>query len=759
MRKPIGEPLDRVDGRLKVTGGARYSAEIPVRNPAHAVLVGATIAHGRMRTLDTRRAESAPGVLRVITYRNAGKLARPTFLPASQTMPILQSEQILYAGQPIAVVVADTLEHAEGAARLISVQYDAQPHDVVLEENQDKAFAPATLGFRPRSPDGKRGDIAAGLDGAATKIDHLYTTPFEHHNALEPHSTTAVWNGDELTLYDATQNVNGVRQAVSEIMGISQERVRVVSHFLGGGFGSKGLAAPHVILTALAARQVGRPVKLMLSRQQMFYVIGHRPVTRQQVALGADAQGKLSGTRHNTLSHTSQLDEFLEPSGLMTEMMYECPNLEVTHRLARLNTNTPIFTRAPGEASGSFALESAMDELAYELKLDPIELRLRNYAEQDPQEKHPWSSKSLRQCYEQGRERFNWSARTPEPRSMRQGDWLIGFGMATATYPANFRAASARATMFADGRVLVQSAAHDIGTGCYTVMTQLSAEVLGVDVSRVRFELGDTKLPFAPGAGGSNTTASVGSAVQAAAQALRQRVIGMATSNESSPLSNLPGSQIQVENGRAFDSKNPSRGETYVQILARQNTKIVEARGDAQPGRERGGASGSGSTPGTEQSRTQQSSEAQDGVYSFHSFGAHFIEARVHANSGEVRIARGLGIYGAGRILNEKTATSQMKGGMVWGIGMALHEETVMDARYGRFVNDNLAEYHVPTNADIPLLEVVFVPEEDKWVNPIGVKGIGEIGIVGVAAAVANAIYHATGKRIRDLPITPDKLL
>lgn len=758
----IGKPIERVDGYLKVTGGARYSAEIPTDNVVHAVLCQSTIARGRIRSIDTQAAERAAGVLAVITHLNAPRLAQLTWLPAGQSLPILQKPEIYYYGQNIGVVVATTLEQAEYAASLVRLTYDEQQPVGKIAQRLNEAFLPPMgLGgeITAGPADSRRGDVARGLEGAVS-IEQTYTTPIEHHNAMEPHATIAFWEGDNLTVYDATQNVSAVRQVLASAFGMRQENVRVVSHFLGGGFGSKGLNWPHTTIAAIAAQRVKRPVKLVLKRPQMFTSTGHRAPTLQRITLGATREGKLTAIRHATTSHTSMFDDFVEPCGSMTQIMYSCPNVEVSHRLVRANVGTPAFMRAPGEASGSFALESAIDELAYELKIDPIEFRNLNYAERDEHENHPWSSKSLRETYRLGAERFGWARRNPVPRSMRDGRYLIGYGMASATYPANYRPASARAIFFADGRALVQTATHDLGTGAYTIMTQIAAETLGLQVDRVRFELGDTRLPFAPGAGGSTSSASVGSAVQAAARTLRTRLIQMALRDENSPLNGLNPSAVTVESGRIFARENPSRSETYTQVLARLGEKVVEVMASTQPGRERATpGQASVQQPGTEQSRSAQAEESQSGVYSFHSFGAHFCEVRVDPDLGIVRVARVLGCYGVGRVLNLKTATSQMHGGMTWGISMALQEETHMDVRSGGYVNANLGEYHVPVNADIPVIETYFVEEDDPYVNPVGAKGIGETGIVGVAAAIANAVFHATGKRVRDLPITLDKLI
>jgi len=572
------------------------------------------------------------------------------------------------------------------------------------------------------------------LATAAVKVEQTYTTPVENHNPMEPHATTAVWQGDHLLLYDATQGVFGAKKKVAAVLGISPENVRIMSYFVGGGFGCKGSVWAHVVLAAMAARQVNRPVKLVLGRMQMFGPVGFRPETMQQVSLGATREGKLTALRHAGTSITSTFDEFIEPVAKTARMIYACPHIETSHRLVRLNVGTPTYMRAPGEASGSFALESAMDELAYALKIDPIELRLRNYAEVDPDKKLPWSSKSLRECYQQGAARFGWQKRNPTPRSMRDGDTLIGWGMATATYPTNRSPASAIAQIKADGTAVVRSGSQDIGTGTYTVMTQIAADALGMPIEKIQFELGDTNLPETPVSGGSQTAASVGSAVHLAGTAARSKLLQLALTDRASPLYGAAAEDVIAQNS-GFTLKNKAaKAETYGAILARHGLKTIEARADAKPGEEKE-------------------------KYSMHSFGAQFAEVRVNPASGEVRVSRWVGAFGVGRLLNAKTANSQLIGGIVYGIGMALMEHTVMDPNRGRVVNADLAEYHVPVNADVPPIDVIFVDEHDPHVNPIGVKGIGEIGITGTAAAIANAVYHATGQRIRDLPITLDKLL
>jgi xanthine dehydrogenase YagR molybdenum-binding subunit len=512
---------------------------------------------------------------------------------------------------------------------------------------------------------------------------------------MEPHATLAVWNGNHLTVYDSTQGIFGVRKKLSKAFSIPPEQVRVITKFVGGGFGCKGSAWSHVVIAALAAKQLGRPVKVALTRPQMFGMVGGRPLTRQKISAAATKDGTLTALRHESLSTTSRFDDFLEPAALVSRHQYKCDNIQTSHRLVRLDIATPTYMRAPGESSGSFALESAVDELAHELGIDPVEFRLRNYAEVDPTDGRPFSSKSLRRCYELGAERFGWRKRSRRPELTLRGGKLVGIGMATASYPANFTKASALVRMNPDGTVLVQSGAVDLGTGTYTVMAQVAAEALGVPYERVRFDLGDTAMPESPRSGGSTTAASVASAVEAACRNLRQKLDG-----------------------------------TRAPLAA-----PVEAVGQVAPSEDRK-------------------------KYSLHSFGAQFAEVEVDPDLGMVRVVRLVGAFAAGRILNARLARSQFMGGMVWGIGMALHEDAVYDEKLGRIMTRDLADYHVPSHKDVMVIDPVFLPvEKDEIVDPAGVKGIGEIGITGAAAAIANAVFDATGKRVRSLPITPDKLL
>ncbi|MGZ5199103.1 MAG: xanthine dehydrogenase family protein molybdopterin-binding subunit [Telluria sp.] len=730
----IGAPINRTDGWAKVSGAADYAAEHFFPQMAHAVLVTSTIPSGRVRRIEAD--PNLPGVLLVMTPANVMRLPEETKSgklqpPFGRVLSLLQDDVIHYNNQPIAVVVADTLEHARDAAARLRIEYETAAAVLDFEEAKQYTHPPdKVLG---ESSDTRRGDLQAGMLSGSVQLDATYVTPYETHNPLEPHATVAAWDGDQLTLYDSTQYIKGVQKAVSQTLGIEAGRVTIMCPYTGGGFGCKGSVWSHVVLAAMAARQAGRPVKLVLDRNQMFGPVGTRPVTEQRFRLSAMSDGRLTATSHDVLAYTSMIEDWIEPCALVTRMMYESPNQQTTHRLVRMNLGTPTFMRAPGEATGTFALEVAMDELAVELGIDPIELRLRNYTERDPQKQLPYSSKSLRECYRVGAERFGWNARNPQPRSMRQGDKLVGWGMATATYPARRSAAEASAVIHPDGHVVARSATQDLGTGTYTVMTQVAADAVGVPVDHVRFELGDSRMPEAPVSGGSTTVSSVSSAVHAAGQALRLKLIGIAAADARSPLHGAMPDDVGAQDGWLFLHREPERRERMSSIVKRHGGPVdVSAR--AEPGGE-----------------TKQ--------YSMHSFGAVFVEVHVDESLCEIRVPRVVGVYGVGKLVNAKTGRSQLMGGIVWGLSMALLEETVFDKRVGKAVNGNLAEYHVAVNADIGNIDVQVVDEIDPHVNPIGAKGIGEIGITGVAAAVSNAIWHATGRRVRHLPITLDKLL
>jgi xanthine dehydrogenase YagR molybdenum-binding subunit len=733
----IGQPLSRVDGIRKVTGSATFAAEHKIARLAHAALVMSTVPSGRIARVDSAEAEKMRGVITVMTHLNAPRLpsagkAAAGQPPAGRVLNLLQDDRVHYNNQPVALVVADTFEHAVDAARHVRLTYHAEQAATDFEQAKLQQVDPKKAKDGPA--DSNRGNLDDGIAAGVAQIDVAYRTPVEHHNPMEPHATIALWEGERLTLYDSTQYVSGDRNTVARTLGIAPDKVRVICPYVGGGFGSKGSTWSHVVLAAMAARRAGRPVKLVLDRPQMFGPVGHRPHTEQRMLLAAAKDGALTAVRHNVIASTSFQEDWLETSALVTRMLYAAPNQQTTHRLARLNTGTPTFMRAPGEASGSFALESAMDELAYELKVDPVDLRLRNYAGRDPQKDKPWSSNALRECYRVGAERFGWVRRDPRPMSMRNGTTLIGMGMATATYPANRSAASATARLLPDGSAVVQSGTQDLGTGTYTVMTQVAADALGLPLDKVRFELGDSALPKAPVSGGSQSVASVSPAVQAAAAAVRARLVALAIADRASPLSGASADQVASEDGWLMLRAAPERREPYAAVLARHGGRALEASAESRSG-----------------------SEKEE--YSMHAFGAVFAEVHVDAELGEIRVPRITAAYGVGNLLNAKTGHSQLMGGVVWGVGMALMEATEYDLRYGRPVNANLAEYHVPVNADIGAIDIVVVPEQDAQINPLGAKGIGEIGITGVAAAIANAVYHATGKRVRDLPITLDKVL
>jgi xanthine dehydrogenase YagR molybdenum-binding subunit len=732
----IGKPMDRVDGRLKVTGRALYSADHPVPNLVHGVLVTSTIAKGRVAKMDAKAAEKAPGVLAVFTPFNAPKLPPQKEQPNQRKVQVLQDNAVYYSNQPIAVVVAETLEQATYAARLLRITYQAEAHNVVVEHALGDAYKPKEAGSSKEPTDSLRGDLVTGRSQAAQRIEQTYTTPAETHNPMEPHGTIAFWEGSKLTLFDATQGVFTDRERVASLLGIQPDDVHVVSLFLGGGFGSKGPSWSHVILAAMASRKVNRPVKLVLFREQMFGPVGFRGRTRQTLEAAAQSDATLVALRHDTVAQTSSFDEFVETASLTARMLYQCPNVSTSHRLVRVDTGTPSYMRAPGEAPGTYALEAALDELSYALKVDPVELRLRNYAAQDPNKNKPWSSKSLNECYRQGAERFGWSKRSAEVRSMREGRSLVGWGMATAVYPTRRSPSAAKATLRPDGSFLVEAGTQDLGTGTYTIMTQIAADNLGVRPRQIVFKLGDTDYPKTPVSGGSQTAASTGSAVKAAAEALREKLVQMAVSHPGSPLSGVSAQDIVIEDGSIQSKSDPSRKESLAEIARRAGTSI-EAQADFKP----------------------DSQGDEKPPYSMYAFGAQFAEVHVDESLGQLRVTRMVGAFGAGRILNAKTARSQLLGGMIWGVGMALLEDTMFDPRHGRIVNANLAEYHVPVNLDAPSIEVITVPEEDTHINQIGAKGVGEIGITGATAAIVNAVYHATGKRVRELPVTLDKLI
>ncbi|MGH9158946.1 MAG: xanthine dehydrogenase family protein molybdopterin-binding subunit [Vicinamibacteraceae bacterium] len=724
MPRYIGKEMSRVEGVAKVTGQAKYAAEFRVPNLAHGFIVLGSVAKGTIAAIDTRDAEAAAGVIRVFTHLNTPKLGKP-----DRSFAALQSDRIFFNGQPVALVVAETYEQARYAARLVTVQYHTETHVTDTEVVRGRARVPA----QPPAPK-PRGNPDEAMRNAQVKVAAEYRIPIEHHNPMEPHAAIAVWEGDRLTIFDKTQEVYGVRAHLASSLGIPEENVNVISPFVGGAFGASLRPHYYPALTAVAARELRRPVKVVYTRTQMYTGHGYRPYTIQKVALGAEASGKLAAMIHEVVHNTSTFEEFSDDTTGLTRQVYACPNLHAPLRVADTDLSTPTWMRAPGAVSGMFALECAMDELAYALKMDPLELRLINYAEVEPESGRPFSSKALRECYRLGAEKFGWKDRKFEPRSMRDGNRLIGWGMATGVWGAGQMPATARITLRIDGRAHVTSATSDIGPGTYTVMTMIAAEYLGLKPEQVTFELGDTKFPQAPAQGGSWTTASVGSAVHGAALAIAARVLSLANREASSPLNEAAASDVELLDGRLQLKSDPSRFVRVSDVMTRNGLTEITETFESRPSKERE-------------------------KYATLAHGAQFVEVKVDPDLGILRVTRVIEVTACGKIINPKASHSQEIGGVVWGIGMALQEATEIDHRYGRIMNPNLQHYHVPVNADIHDIETMFVEEDDAVVNALGVKGMGELGIVGIPAAIANAVFHATGRRIRELPITPDKLL
>lgn len=722
----IGAPLSRVDGTQKVIGNAKYSAEFQAPKLAYAVMVMSTVPSARIVSMDVHGAEHAAGVIAVLTPDNAPKLPG-----AESRVTVLQDARVHYNNQPIAVVVAEELQQAQYASTLLKIQYQEEPAKLDFIAGFPASYPGSHTGI---PGDVSFGDIESGMSAADIKVDQIYTTPIQHHNPMEPHATMAQWEGDHLTVHDASQHISGVQKTLAKTFGIPNENVHVISWFVGGGFGCKGQIWSHVVLAAMAARQVNRPVKLVLDRPQMFGPVGARPETHQHLTLGATRDGRLTAIRHEVHAHTSVIEDYLESSAFPTRVMYACPNVATIHRLVQLNMGTPTYMRAPGVATGTYAVEVAMDELAYELKMDPLQLRLLNYTDVDPHTKIPFTEKHLRECYSQAAERFGWSKRNHEPRSMRDGSQLIGWGMATETYPGKNLPSGALVRLQPDGRILVAAGSQEIGTGMYTVMTQVAADVLGISPSLIDARLGDTNYPEAPISAGSMSTASVGPAVQQAAIQVRQKLLQMAIGDSRSPIYGAGPEDADLKDGKIFLKSAPGKSEPYSTFILRNGNQPIEAIAKVKP-------------------------QLNEKEFSCHSFGAIFAEVAVDPDLGMVRTRRIIAVYDVGKVINEKLARSQFIGGIVWGVSLALHEDTAVDPRNGRIMNANLADYHVPVNADIGEIDVSAIDIPDPRLDSLGARGIGEIGITGTGAAIANAIFHATGKRVRDLPITPDKLI
>jgi xanthine dehydrogenase YagR molybdenum-binding subunit len=732
----IGQPLTRRDGLLKVTGQARYAADNHPPGMLHAVLAVSNIACGRVTFLDVAAAKAHPDVVEVMIPANRPPLAQD---PDEKTNPfmfhldLLQNDRVRYAGQPIAVVIAETLEAATEGAALLSPHYEMELARVELDDND--SFVPPVVG--PGFPSQARhGDVEAGLAAAEHRLEATYETPAQYHNAMEPHAIVAAWDGDRLIVDTPSQGLAWAQARIAGLFGIPPDSILIRSPFLGGGFGSKGLIAGPQILGMLAARLVGRPVKLVLRRDQMYGPVGHRAPTRQTLRLGASGDGGLTALHHHVRTATSRFDDFFEPAGQVSHTLYASPPIATTTDAVRLDTGTPIFMRAPGEAPGSIALESAIDEMAQMANIDPLEFRLRNYAEVEPISGKPFSSKALRECYAQGAARFGWAGRPLAPRQIRdETGLLVGWGLGTAVFPAVMFEGQARAVIRRDGSGLVELGAHDMGQGAGTALAQIAADSIGLDLEQLEFRSGNSDLPDAGIAGGSAHTATAGLAIHNAGADAIAKLAEVAMADRRSPLFGANNAGVSARGGRLIRRDDESRGEDYADILARAGLAEIEGHG-----------------PGA-------ADPAAQSAYAMYAHGAVFAEVKVDPDLGQVRATRLVGAFAAGTISNPRLVRSQYYGGMIWGISFALHERAVLDPRSGRVMNANLAEYRMPVNADVPSLEAILVEESDPYVNALGVKGVGEIGITGTAGAIANAVWHATGVRVRRFPITLEQLI
>ncbi|MDX3836250.1 xanthine dehydrogenase family protein molybdopterin-binding subunit [Streptomyces europaeiscabiei] len=721
----VGAGLPRVDARLKVTGGAKYAADNNPDGVVHAVIVESSIGRGRITGIDTRAAEAEPGVLKVISHLNAPKLPPVEGrFPPGKPLRAFQDDRVQFFGQPVAVAVATTLEIAQHAASLVKVSYAAETSSTDLSV-ADAAGETQTYA---------RGDADRALGSAPVRLESAYRTARNHHNPMEPAGIVAHWDGDRLTVWEKTQYVQGAVFTFSGEFGIPPGNIRVISPFIGGAFGNAARTWVHSVIAAMAAREVKRPVKLVLTRRQMYFTVGFRPAYEYGLRLGADRGGRLTASTHDVRAESSRYETYSESVLVPGRMLYSTPNVRQAYDHVPLDVSTPMFMRGPGYASGAYPVESAMDELAHELGVDPIELRLRNEPADDESSGLPFSTRRLRECYRTGAREFGWHRRNPKPRSKRDGDWLIGMGMAAGVYDTMRSEAQASVRLDADGTALVQSSTSDMGPGTATSMSQVAADALGLTMRQVTFRLGDSLMPPAAGHFGSQTMASVGSAVQDGCDKLRKQAITLAVDDEGSPLYGTDAADIVVRGGRLYVKDDPARGETYQRLLARNDRTHLEVLGSyaGAPEPER---------------------------LSLYAYSAIFAEVAVDARLGLVRVRRMLGVYDAARIVNPRLADSQAIGAMTGGIGQALLEHTVTDHRDGRIVNANFADYLVPSHADIHDLKAIFIDGEDYEADPIGVKGLGEIVIVGVAPAIANAVFNATGRRIRELPITAEALL
>ncbi len=732
----IGQPLTRRDGILKVKGEAPYAADRHHPGMLYAVIATSQIARGRVTSLDIAAAKAHPGVVDVMTSTHKPPLAEDPdakLHPFMFRMELLQNDKVRYANQAIAVVIAETLEAATEGAALLAPKYEVLAARVGLDSNE--SFVPPAIGIGNPSVI-ERGDVEAGLAAASKRIEATFETPPQYHNAMEPHAIVAAWDGDTLSIDTPSQGMAMAVGRIAGLFGIAPDKIHIRSPFLGGGFGSKGLISGPQILGIMAARLVGKPVKLVLRRDQMYGPVGHRAPTRQRLRVGTDSEGKLTALDHYAKTTTSTFDDFFEPAADASHTLYASPAIKTSHEAIRVDTGTPLFMRAPGEATGSIALESAIDEMAWACGMDPLDFRIKNYADVEPISGKPFSSKALRECYTKGAERFGWSKRSLAPRKMRDDDgFLVGWGVGTATFPALMFQAAARAVIKRDGSGVMEIGAHDMGQGAWTALAQIAADGLGLEFDRVDFRSGSSDLPDAGIAGGSAHTATAGMAIHNAGAAVIAKLGELATSDEQSPLFGAGNAGVIARDGRLFRRDDEARSDSYADILARAGLAEIEA-------------SGMGAA-----------NPAAQADYAMHAHGAVFVEVKVDPDLGQVRVTRAVGAFAAGRIVNPHLVRSQLFGGMIWGVSFALHEEAVMDHRSGRIMNANLAEYHVPVNADVPSLDVLLIDEHDPHVNALGIKGVGEIGVTGSAGAVVNAVWHATGVRVRRFPIRIEDLV
>ena len=732
----IGQPLTRLDGVLKVTGAAGYAADHHPAGMLHAVLAVSRISRGRVLALDLDAARAHPGVVDIMTPAHRPTLAQDPdakLHPFMFRLDLLQNDAVRYANQPIAVVIAETLEAATEAAALLAPLYAPESPRVGLDDGD--SFIPPGIGVG-NPPAAAHGDVAAGLAGAARRMTATYETRAQYHNAMEPHAIVAEWDGERLSVDTPSQGLAMAQGRIAGLFGIPPENIHIRSPFLGGGFGSKGMISGPQILGIMAARLVGRPVKLVLTRAQMFGPVGHRAPTRQTLRLGTDADGGLAAIDHHTRTASSSFDDFFEPASDVSHTMYASPAIATSHDAVRLDTGTPLFMRAPGEATGSIALESAIDEMAEACGMDPLAFRLKNFAEMEPMSGKPFSSKALRECYAQGAAAFGWAGRSPKPRMQRDADGLlVGWGMGTATFPALMFQAAARAVIRRDGSGVMEIGAHDMGQGAGTALAQIAADAVGLALERIEFRSGHSDLPDAGIAGGSAHTATAGMAIHGAGAAVIGRLAELAMADARSPLFGAGNAGVIARDGRLVRRDDEARGESYADILGRAGLDEIDGKASAA------------------------ADPAAQAAYAMHAHGAVFAEVKVDPELGQMRVTRMVGAFAAGRVINPRLVRSQYLGGMIWGVSFALHEHAVIDRRSGRPMNADLGEYHVPVNADVPDMQAILVAEEDAHVNALGIKGVGEIGVTGSAGAVANAVWHATGIRVRQFPITLDRLL